>query len=144
MAKLRVVFVEEILGERRVQYEEFLGPIVEDFERDANKFLMENFYDSPIGNAMPLALATALKCSIVIFPTDTARQPIFVSPQNITTLTTAFVVYEPQGTGHYDAAIPFAVHDAHPANPKHFSCHCGSYKTNISTTSCTRNPFILQ
>lgn len=140
--KLRVAFVKEILGERRPQYEEFLGPIVDDFEKDANKFLEANFYDSPIGNAMPLALATALRCSIVIYTTDTKRPPMYISPDIVTTIATAFVIYEPQGPGHYDAALPYAVNDTRlDSNEIHRPCRCGSNKTNISTASCFKNPF---
>ena len=96
---LRKTFLDELLGPRYVEYEKFLTPLVHDYQMEARRFLQPTFYDSPIGNAMPFAVATALQCSIVIFPVDTTDPTKYVSPMNVESNATAFVVYDPRGSG---------------------------------------------
>ena len=56
---------------------------------------------------MPLALATALQFTILIFHNCDNIPTMYVTPDVVTTEATAFVVYSYcNGLGHYDAAIP--------------------------------------
>ncbi len=63
--KLREIFVKEVSGENRPLYEEFI-PLLNDYTTDAHKFLQNGFFDNAFGDLMPLAIATALKASIII------------------------------------------------------------------------------
>ena len=67
---LRKAMVEELLGPKRPEYEAFLSPLVPNYELAVKCFLDQSFFNSPIGNAMPLAMARAIQCSIVIFYSD--------------------------------------------------------------------------
>ncbi len=100
---LRLVLVRELLGERRQLYEDMAPPSVEDYEEEVNKFRAITFYNSPIGDFMPEALAIALNCSIVIYFKDPKRKAWTIQP---TAIPTAFLRYNREGTGHYDAVIP--------------------------------------
>ena len=86
---LRQAFVKELLGERHQEYE---GRCDIDYTSEAKKFLEPDFYTSGLGNTMPLALATALQLPIAIFSTDTTRSTMYVSPVNVTSTATSFVV----------------------------------------------------
>ncbi len=44
--KLRQLFVTEMLGCRRAEYEPFIDPLVDDYETEVNKFLQPNFHIS--------------------------------------------------------------------------------------------------
>lgn len=55
---------------------------------------------------MPLALATVLQATIIIF-TSNQEHPIYITPNLITTEEAIILVYDPSGSGHYDAALPF-------------------------------------
>ena len=103
---LRYVYVEELLGERRAQYEAFIAHTTLDFEKEAKRFQIDKFFDSELGNTMPLALATALQFTIVIFHNNSVTPVMYVSPDIVTTEATAFVVYTHSKVGHYDVAIP--------------------------------------
>ena len=58
---LRKIYVTELLGERRSQYEGLITHTNFDYEAEANKFSISEFFDSELGNTMPLAIATALQ-----------------------------------------------------------------------------------
>ena len=64
---LRKAMVEELLGPKRPEYEAFLSPLVLNYELAVKCFLDQSIFNSPIGNAMPLAMARAIQCLIVIF-----------------------------------------------------------------------------
>ena len=81
--KLRQIFFQELLGENRQEYQEFLAPFVHDYEKEMHHFTNTGFYDSPIGNAMPLALATTLHCSITIFSASSSQPTMCVSPLGV-------------------------------------------------------------
>lgn len=142
-AVLRQTFVNELLGSRRQEYVEFLEPLVVNYEESVKCFLHDSFYDSPIGNAMPLAIATALQCSIVIFLADASEHPRYVSPINVQSTATAFLVYNPTGSGHYDAALLIHNTSLSASVTKSMSCGCGSNKKTVklSSSSCTDSPF---
>ena len=132
--------MKELLGERRQEYE---GHCDIDYTSEAKKFLEPDFYTSGLGNTMPLALATALQLPIAIFSTDTTRSTMYVSPVNVTSTATSFVVYDPSDEGHYAAALPFNNHTSvsNPP-PTTVSCRCGSNKeaSKVAPTSCIQNP----
>lgn len=52
--KLRHVFVQELLGERRAHYEAFVTHTDLDYEREAIKFQERGYFDSELGNIMLL------------------------------------------------------------------------------------------
>ena len=67
---LRQTYVKELLGERRAKYEVFVSHTNMNYEEEATKFQTDGFFNSELGNTMPLALATALQFPIIIFPRD--------------------------------------------------------------------------
>ena len=85
---------------------------------------------------MPLALATALQISIVIFHKDPNTPTMYVTPEIVTTEASAFLVYTRSEVGHYDAAVPCHKMGAPTSNSKSNSCRCGANKTNASAKSC--------
>ncbi len=101
---LRRILVKELLGARRQFYEERLPPedlAPENYEEEVNKFLTPRFFYSPIGDFMPAALANALNCSIVIYFKDSHVNWV-IKP---TERPTAYLIYDQDGPGHYDAVI---------------------------------------
>ena len=136
-----------VLRQRRQEYEDFLSPLVSNYEESVKSFLDPSFFNSPIGNAMPLAIARALQCSIVIFSVDNSQPTRFISPVNVECSATAFVVYNPHELGHYDAALPIFQQGTNatktPTASKAMSCRCGTNKKSFesSHSSCTDNPF---
>ena len=137
--KLRKVFTEEILGENHQEYEQFLEPFVQNYEEEVHQFTTSGFYDSPIGNAMPLALATALQCSIVTFSQNSSQPTMCASPLGVDSKATAFVVYDPRGSGHYNAALPMHTTgtntESDSSKSETVSCRCGVNK-KLKATSC--------
>ena len=105
--KLRQVFVQEITGERRNMYEDFIekGDLAFDYVAEANKFLEDGFFASSHRDLMPLAMATYLQASIII-TTNVNSTPMYVLPMVGSAERSVFVLYTPTGPGHYDAAIP--------------------------------------
>ena len=133
--KLRQSFVNELLGERQSQYEAFVAHANLEYEVEANRFRENKFFDSELGNTMPLALATALQFPIIIFPNQTDLPIMYVTPEIVTTEATAFVVYTSAGPGHYDAALPchkFASQKISSPN----KCSCGINKTTAGRQTC--------
>ena len=138
-ATLRQVYVKELLGEHRVNYSPYIQHTDLNYDKEANRFANNHYFDSELGNTMPLALATALQISIVIFHKDpnTPNTPImYVTPEIVTTEASAFLVYTRSEVGHYDAAVPCHKMGAPTSNSKSNSCRCGANKTNASAKSC--------
>jgi hypothetical protein len=63
--RLRELFVSEITDERQQYYMDFIIGEV-DYCSEANKFLEIGYFDSQLGNLVPVAMATALQCYIVL------------------------------------------------------------------------------
>ena len=142
-AKLCQIFVDEILGDRCTMYEHFVQPI-DDYVTQSKKFLQDRFYNSAIGDLMPVAIATALLANIVIFSTNQDSHPMYVVPMAGCPNGIIFLVYNPAGTGHYDAAVPcsYTVKSASKEpETTHVktSCSCRINMTK-SNTSCAQNP----
>lgn len=81
---LRKAFVRELLGERRITYKGFVAHTAIDYETEANRFAQSHYFNSELGNTMPLALATALKFRIVVFKSDLST-PLYIAPEIVTT-----------------------------------------------------------
>ena len=79
----------------------------EDFKSEAKRFLDDGYFNSDLGDTMPLALATALCIHIIILTNEPRSQRMYVTPEVELVLGTVFVVYDPTAPGHYDAALPF-------------------------------------
>ena len=104
-AELRKIFVDKILGDRCTMYEHFVQPI-DEYVTQSKKFLQDGFYNRAVGDLMPVAVATALLANIVIFSTHQDSHPMYVVPMADCPNGIIFLVYNPAGTGHYDAAVP--------------------------------------
>ena len=92
--------MKELLGDNRYLYEAFISHTDIDYSTEAQFFFNPSFYDSVLGNTMPLALSTALQFSIVIFSKDSRTPIMYVTPDNVASEASAFVVYNPEGGGH--------------------------------------------
>lgn len=141
--QLRQVFVHEVLGERRPTYVTFLEAGTVDFEIEAKRFLEDGYFNSVVGDLMPLALANALHVNIIIFSND--RQ-LYVTPDIDSPLGTIFLVYTAFGAGHYDAALPFCMHpitqipQASPSLSIVLGCSCGVNTVSQGRKSCKSLP----
>ena len=141
--KLRHIFVNELFSERRANYEAFVTHTNIDYEREARMFLTNGYFDSELGNVMPLALSTALQLSCVIFTRDeTVVPPLYITPEIITTEATVFLVYTSQGKGHYDAAI-VAHSKGKLSKSDSIRCRCGVNKRTMSAKSCQSTAFYI-
>ena len=125
--RLRQLFVSEITGERQQYYMDFIVGGV-DYCSEARKFLQIGYFNSQLGNLMPVAMATVLQCYIVLFKTD-GNNHLYVTPQVAPPMEaqerTIFVVYNPEGAGHYDAALTFNCPELKTPTTK---CNCGVNK----------------
>ena len=106
----RSVFVQEVTGDHRYMYESFVpqNGLEFDFVREANTFLENGVYNTSIGDLMPLAIATALQASLVIITSNSQMPHMYVVPMVGTVEGSIFLIYNPTGAGHYDAALPYA------------------------------------
>ena len=120
VSKLREVIVQEWLGPNRCEYEEFLT-MDTCYESEANKFLTDGYYDSELGNSMPLAMSNALKVFIVVFSSQQGSPVYFVSSK-YTSHHGLYLAYTAYGGGHYDHCVPMS--DIDPPQPIS-KCRCG-------------------
>ena len=56
---------------------------------------------------MPLAMATILNVNIIIFIKN-SHSPMYVTSLTDYSEKTIFLIYDPEGPGHYDAALPYS------------------------------------
>ena len=92
--------VSELLGDRFLNYYSFMHMDVV-IQTRSKTIICDGYYYSYLGD---LALATALNANLLIF---TSSSKMYITPESEVTVGTVFVVYDPTGTGHYDAALPF-------------------------------------
>ena len=142
--KLREAFVTEITGDHRSIYENFveLNEGV-NYMDEATKFLQSGYFASVLGDLMPLAMATILNSTILIF-TRSSCSPMYVTPLSGQSEKTVFLIYDPRGPGHYDAALPYKCtngppHTVSEVPQSQTSCNCGVNKKH-PVTSCAPNP----
>ena len=139
----------EITGERRSVYENFIQLDERNTYLDeANKFLQNGYFASVLGDLMPLAMATILNVNILIFVRN-SHSPMYVTSLTDCSEKTIFLFYDPQGPGHYDAALPYSymndqsnkasIESEVKSVTSQVSCSCGVNKNN-STSSCAPNP----
>ena len=122
-SKLRHLFVQEILECHRAMYEHFVQP-VSDYKTEAEKFLRDGFYNSSLGDLMPVAMATALQTIIVIITTNPDSDLLYAVPIVGSPDGTICVLYHLFGTGHYDAGSYEAVnHNSTPMKPLNMKIH---------------------
>ena len=82
---------------------------------------------------MPLALSTALQFPLIIFPKENNAAILHVTPDIITTDSTAFVVHTSSGPGHYDAALLCHRFVAQNTASK---CSCGINNKDCGKQTC--------
>lgn len=115
-----------------------------DFAREANRFLDNGYFNSLLGDLMPLPIATALKVTIFILSKNLQSPPLFIIPLCGQPIGMIFLVYNPAAAGHYDAAIPYSctVTQNKPQDSlrkeSRVSCSCGVNK-KIDQKSCAPN-----
>ena len=132
--RLRQLLVAEITGERQQYYmDSIIGGV--DYCAESNKFLEIGYFNSPLGNLLPVAMATMLRRYIVLFRTDNNNH-LYVSPQVEAKERNIFVLYNPVGAGHYDAAVTFNCARQETPTTK---CSCGV--NGLQSKSCVPRHF---
>ena len=126
-------------------YESFVPCYGLEFEyvTEANAFLENGVYNTSIGDLMPLAIATVLQASLVIITSNSQMPPMYVVPMVGTVEGSIFLIYNPTGAGHYDAALHYArqtitIDKTIPVELG--GCSCGVNRKN-SMKSCASNAF---
>jgi hypothetical protein len=148
--KLRQVFVEEVTGNNRVRYLNYVvtEDIDFDYTTEARKFLQNGFYASQLGDLMPPAMATALGASLVVITTNQRNPVMYHNPLCGFAERAVFLIYHSSGPGHYDAAIPYSLFtgdcsastcSVEPA--VNVKCRCGVNSSSNEGKSCIQNPF---
>ena len=77
--RLREHFVAEIMGEWKYEYKQFIT--MDGYDAEAQIFSVDGYYNSEMGDLMPLAMANLLQSHIIIF-TVNAQKPFYASPNN--------------------------------------------------------------
>ena len=135
--KLRNIFVHEITNEKLHYYQSFTTLENEEFLQEAFTFVNDGYFNSCLGDLVPLAISNALKASFVIF--RPSKYPLYVTPEDNTSLGTMFLVYQCDGLGHYDAAIPMVVHDPSVTTSTpdtSTKCSCGINSKDSTSKAC--------
>ena len=131
--KLRCMLVNELLGSNKEQYN-VLGE--ESYESEAEKFLNDGHFASSLGDAMPLAIANALNCCIVIFRSTEGMPITYVTPHEPST-NVIFIAYTDCGPGHYDSVIfkePLDI--SLSLDHREIKCRCGVNIKDHGYSSC--------
>ena len=135
--RLREHFVAEIMGERKYEYKQFIT--MDRYDAEAQKFSVDGYYNSEMGDLMPLAMANLLQSHIIIF-TVNAQKPFYVSPNNNQQDRAIFLVYDPRGSGHCNAAIPYAASKNTKHSHNDIKCNCGVNATDMNAMTCCLRP----
>ena len=133
-------YVKELLGDNCHLYEAFISHTDIDYSTET-----QSFYDIVLGNTMPLALSKSLQFSIVIISKDSRTPIMYVTPDNVASEATTFVVYNPQESeGHYDVALPYHRCSNVSSQTTVTFCKCGIIKRGLdilARKSCNSSPF---
>ena len=117
------------------------------FESEAKLFLNDGHFATDLGNAMPLAMASALKLPIVII-TQMENLPVLpITPRETIKCMPIFLAFHQSGPGHYDAVEMSSSHSMPPSKEidktniehgKDDSCRCGqgAKKSEKEIVSC--------
>ena len=112
-AKLRKLMFEEWMAHSDL-YQHFLAK-EQIFESEAKLFLNDGHFATDLGNAMPLAMANALKLPIVIF-TQMENLPVLpITPREKIKCMPIFLAFHQSGPGHYDAVEMSSSHSMPPS-----------------------------
>ena len=122
VCKLRKILVNEWLGPKRREYDVVCDS--EEYEAEAVKFLHDGYYDSVIGDTMPLAMANALKCNIVLFRSSPGMPISYIVPRQSAN-NVIFIAYTDYGPGHYDSVLYKGEADLHQFSASVIKCRCG-------------------
>ena len=144
---LRKTFVTEILSQNQSLYNDFIPCDANDFVAEAQKFLESGYFNSMLGDLMPLAIATALKVTIFILSPNIPSTPLYVIPLCGEPIGMIFLVHDSTAGGHYDAAIPYSCIinqsesdlQVQVRKISQVFCNCGVNKKN-DQKSCVSNP----
>lgn len=128
-SRLRQIIVHEWL-EHRHNYEGFLTNEI--YEYEVSKFLQNGYYNSALGDTMPLAMATALNISIVILTSIPSSPVFFVSPPTTSELV-LYLAFTSFGSGHYDALVLKS--DVQPTR-RVTKCRCGLTSNKVDYIAC--------
>lgn len=103
---LRRLIVEEFFGQNRHVDEPFLVTSTDLYEKEAQKFLQPRFYESELGNCVPLAMSNILQMPIVIF-TSMENYPVtHVIPRGrVLSEVPLYLSYDHSGSGHYNLVV---------------------------------------
>ena len=74
-----------------------------EYRSETSKFINDGYYDSCVGNLMPLSMANILHLSFVIIRPYT--KPLYVTSEDNICHGTIFLVYQVNVKGHYDAEL---------------------------------------
>ena len=64
--KLRMLFIHEVSGEKHEHYRSFTTLLESEYRTETSKFISDGYYDSCVGNLMPLSMANILHAGFVI------------------------------------------------------------------------------
>ena len=142
--KLRILFVHEVSGEKHERYRSFTTLLESEYRTETSKFLSDGYYDSCVGNLMPLSMANILHASFVIIrPYD---KPLYVTPEDSICHGTIFLVYQGNAQGHYDAALSSRQEDFNTTlidsvamEVTDIKCSCGK-NSKEEVLSCVHRP----
>ena len=98
MLKLREIIVGEWTD--WFEYNSFTSSSKDQYEAEANQFLNNTYYDSELGNTMPLAMANALGVCFVVFTSKEPSPVYYVTPRNNSN-TVLYLAYTERVAGHY-------------------------------------------
>ena len=133
--ELRSLFVKELCGEKREHYRCFTTLQQDEYQEETSKFLVSGYFDSSIGNLMPLAMSNALFVNFVIL--RPSQQPLYITPENAVNNGTVFLVYYEGGKGHYDGVNPVTTDGVTGFDAaKKLKCNCGVNSKGSPATSC--------
>ena len=141
--QLRKLLVDEWLGDHKQEYICFFvcdecdeQKKLEIYTRCACEFLVPGFYQSALGDAMPLGMANALKLPIVIFTSKRESPVLCITPQETMSTIPIFVTLNYFDSGHYDYAV-FSGKLTMPPPARRY-CNCG-LSTKEPRKSCVEN-----
>ena len=140
--KLRRVLVDEWLGPNREEY----GVVCDHhtYDAEAAKFLNNGYYASVLGDTMPLAMANALTCNIIIFRSTYGMPITYITPHESPTQNVIFVAYTDHGPGHYDCVLYNGKANLDKtmvvSSIADVKCRCGVNVKDETTHSCCNMP----
>ena len=135
--------MDELLSDR-CNYCAFIADEDEiNYEDEAKKILNVGHFNSYIGDLMPYAMANVLHVSIVLIPVDVHTPVMYVTPNEVTSRGTIFLVYTPhtlECLGHYDAAASIPTQKRGLSMKQSSFCSSGVNSSATGRKSCIPQP----